>query len=249
MKKKATTRPAKAAAKTEAAPSAPSRKGFFSLMKKLGASKGLLAALEKYDRAAFFDPIFRERLFADESLPVGAGEYAETPSTLARMIGHARLKKSARVLEGGTGSGYSTAILSGLAHEVISIEISGELAAAAKTRHERMRIRNTRFFAGDGTDPDEELGLFDAVIVWAACHARPLILAAFLNEGGRLVFPMGPFHQQQIAVYTRDGAEAKTAFHEYCAFPPVRGRYGTDLLNRETVMANFSLEEEGKEEE
>jgi len=225
------------------------RKNLIAAMKKLKPSKNLLAALEKYDRGAFLDPLFHETCYADETVPVGAGERAEAPSTVVRMIGHAGIRKSSRVLEVGTGSGYSAALLSALAREVVTIEINEDLAGTAKTRHERLRIRNTRFFAGDGTDPDEALGPFDAIIVWGACFARPLLLAAFLEPGGRLVFPMGPFHQQQITLYTREGNDAKTTFHEYCSFQPIHGRYGTDLLNRETVMASFSLDgdEEGEE--
>jgi protein-L-isoaspartate(D-aspartate) O-methyltransferase len=234
--------------KTAGAPVKASKKNFIAAMKKLKPAKGLLTALEKYDRAAFFDPLFRDRFYSDETMPIGGGLTAEAPSTLVRMIQHAGVKKGARLLEVGTGSGYSTAILASLAREVVTIEISESLAAAAKTRHERLRVRNTRFYSGDGTDPDEALGSFDTIIVWGACHARPLILAAFLEPGGRLVFPMGPFHQQQISVYTREGSDARTSFHEFCSFHPLHGRYGTDLLNRETVMANFSLEEEEGEE-
>ena len=234
--------------KTAGKPGKATKKSFIAEMKKLKPAKSLLAALEKYDRAAFFDPLFRDRFYSDEAMPIGGGLTAEVPSILVRMIHHAGIKKGSRLLEVGTGSGYSTALLASLVREVVTIEINESLAASAKTRHERLRIRNTRFFCGDGSDPDESLGSFDTVIVWGACHARPLILAAFLEPGGRLVFPMGPFHQQQISLYTREGSEARTSFHEFCTFQPLHGRYGTDLLNRETVMANFSLEEEEGEE-
>ncbi len=219
------------------------KKNFIDAMKKLTPRKEFKNALETFDRGAFLDPIFSETFYSDEAVPLGAGQRTDVPTTLVRMIGYADIKKSSRVLEVGTGSGYSAALLSSLAKEVVTIEIDEKLAASAKTRHELLRIRNTRFFTGDGTDPDESLGPFDAIIVWGACFARPLLLAAFLGPGGRLVFPMGPFHQQQIALYTLDGSDARTTFHEYCAFLPIHGRYGTDLLHRETIMANFSPEE------
>ena len=147
------------------------------------------------------------------------------------MVSRALPLKGTRVLEIGTGSGYSSAILSLLAGEVITIDINESLAAAARIRHERMRIRNTRFFIGDGTDPSEELGTFDAIFVFAACYARPLSLAPMLKSRGRLIFPMGPFHQQQVSVFTMDEGGPHTSFHEFCSLQPIRGRFGTEILN------------------
>lgn len=224
-----------------------SKKTYLEMLKKLKPSKSLMAALEKFDRAQFLDPLFAETFYLDESVPIGAGERTEKPSTLVQMLERGNITKKSRVLEIGTGSGYSTAILAEIAHEVVSIEIREELAERAKVRHERLRIRNTRFFTGDGTDADESLGLFDTIFVWGACFARPLLLASLLKPKGKLVFPMGPAHQQQIVVYSDDGASQKTTFHEFCFFYPLQGKYGTEIMHRETVMANFSLDEENAE--
>jgi hypothetical protein len=57
---------------------------------------------------------------------------------------------------------------------------------------------------------------------------------------------MGPAHQQQIAVYANDADNPRTRFHEFCFFHPIQGRYGTEIMHRDTVMANFSLEEENE---
>ncbi len=224
-----------------------SKKTYLDILKKLKLSKSLIAAFEKFDRAQFLDPLFSETFYLDESVPIGAGERTEKPSTLVQILQHGSITKKSRVLEIGTGSGYSTAILSEIAHEVVSIEIREELAKRAKVRHERLRIRNSRFFIGDGTDADESLGLFDAIFVWGACFARPLLLAALLKPEGKLIFPMGPAHQQQIAVYSDNGDNPGTTFHEFCFFHPLQGKYGTEIMNRETVMANFSLDEDSAE--
>lgn len=224
-----------------------SRKTYIDMLKKLKPSKNLMAAIEKFDRAYFLDPLFAELFYLDESVPIGAGERTEKPSTLVQMIQRGNIAKKFRVLEIGTGSGYSTAILSEIAHEVVSVEIREELAERAKLKHERLRIRNCRFFIGDGTDADESLGLFDAIFVWGSCFARPLLLASLLKPQGKLIFPMGPAHQQQIAVYSDDGNNQKTTFHEFCFFHPIQGKYGTEIMHRETVMASFSLDDENAE--
>lgn len=221
-----------------------SKKTYIEMLKKLKPSKSLLAAIEKFDRAQFLDPLFNESFYLDESVPIGEGERTEKPSTLIQMLNRGDIAKKSRVLEIGTGSGYSTALLAEIAHEVVSIEIRDELAQRAKVRHERLRIRNSRFFVGDGTELDESLGLFDTIFVWGTCFARPLLLASLLKPEGKLVFPMGPAHEQQIAVYSDEGNNPKTTFHEFCFFYPIQGKYGTDIMHRETVMANFALDEE-----
>lgn len=221
-----------------------SKNTYIAMLKKFNPSKELLSALEKYDRSFFLDPIFSESFYIDEAVPIGSGERTEKPSTLIQMITRATISKQSRILEIGTGSGYSTALLSELAQEVVSIEIREELARRAKIRHERLKIRNTRFFVGDGTEVDESLGLFDAIFVWGACFARPLLLTTILNKDGKIIFPMGPAHQQQIAVYFESEDGPKTTFHEFCFFYPIQGKYGTEIMNRDTVLARFSLDDD-----
>ncbi|MCX7678691.1 MAG: methyltransferase domain-containing protein [Spirochaetes bacterium] len=220
------------------------KRTYIAMLKKINPSPELLAALEKFDRAYFLDPIFSESYYVDEAIPIGSGERTEKPSTLVRMISYANITKNSRVLEIGTGSGYSAALLSELAQEVVSIEIREELAIRAKTRHERLKIRNTRFFVGDGTEIDNAIGTFDTIFVWGACFARPLLLTMLLKKSGKIIFPMGPAHQQQIAVYFESDDGPKTTFHEFCFFSPLVGKYGTEIMNRDTVMARFSLDDD-----
>ena len=82
---------------------------------------------------------------------------------------------------------------------------------------------------------DEDIGIFDTVLVFAGCYARPLPLLKHLKEGGKLIFPMGPLHRQQIAVLTNEllaenNGFYKVTFHDFCYFKTIEGRYGTKLI-------------------
>lgn len=199
-------------------------------LKEAGIVKAVLDAAADVDRKKFVDPIFADRAYSLEEIPIGCGQKNDDPVIMARMIGQLGLKKKSRVLEVGTGSGYSTAILSLLSHEVVTIEYHEDLARTAKERVIGHGFNSTRFYAGDATDFDGPLGLFDSVIVFAACSRTPYFLINAVKPGGVAVFPMGPPHQQQIARFVNN-AEARRMsdnfrFLDFCAFDSIRGVYG-----------------------
>lgn len=200
------------------------------LLKKNKIKKSICDLFEKCDRKLFFDNAFKDKLFENEALPIGYGQNSDPPLILAKMLHLVKLKKKQRVLEIGTGSGYSTALLSHIADEVISIEYNENLARSAKTRITGLKRDNIRFFAGDATDLSSDLGEFDAVIIWAACHQSPIRLLDLLKDNGTAVYPQGPAHQQQICVYSALPGlvhSAKNfAFYDFCVFNSIRGPYG-----------------------
>jgi protein-L-isoaspartate(D-aspartate) O-methyltransferase len=208
-----------------------SKKNFLKLLKDNKIRKSVINSFESIDQEKFFDPIFEKKLYTDETIPIGQGQNSDPPLALARMLHYLTSKKRSRILEIGTGSGYSTALISPLVDEIITIEYHEALARAAKERLTDLNCSNIRFFAGEGTNIVEPLGLFDAIIIFAACPKRPLSLSSNLQDGGTIIFPMGPFHQQQIAVLekiTNDESEVmyKTHFYELCTFTPIIGLYG-----------------------
>ena len=78
------------------------------------------------------------------------------------MIELLSLRKNSRVLEVGTGSGYSTAILASIAKDVVTIDYHERLAKDAKVRLLGMGFNNIRFFSGEVTKNYKDLGDFDA---------------------------------------------------------------------------------------
>ncbi len=204
---------------------------FIIRLQKNKIPKRIFDAFAAVKQEDFFDEIYEDRLYGCEPVPIGRGETSDDPLALARMIHYCGIKKDFHVLEIGTGSGYSTAILAQLAKSVTTIEIDEALALQAKQRFKKLGLSNIRIFAGDGTDVDESLGFFDGAVILAGCRKRPLLLLHVMKPDSMIVFPMGPAHQQQIALmlnHRDDAVEGlyPVVFKEFCSFMPIIGIYG-----------------------
>lgn len=200
-------------------------------LKKNRIKKKVLDVIEKTERKKFFDPIFREKFYGPEPIPIGFHENSDSLPTLAKMIQLLDLKKKSRVLEIGTGSGYSTALLASLVSEVVTIEYYEDLALAARDRLRDSGFNNIKFYTGDGTDNREDLGFFDALIVLCGCYSNPYSVINLLNGEGTAVFPMGTPLQQQVVLFRNllsddNIPRSKIEFHDFCQFDSIKGRYG-----------------------
>ena len=191
----------------------------------------IIDAFGSLDQGFFFDSLFKDRFYGREAVPIGCGESSDEPFALAKMINYLMPKSGWRILEVGTGSGYSTCLLSMMTSEVVTIEYNEELAASAKKRFSRLKRNNIRSFVGDGTGLNGLPGEFDAAIILSACQKRPLSIIDYLKKSGVMVFPMGTVLQQQIAILKNEHSAAgeglfATEFKEMCTFAPIRGQYG-----------------------
>jgi protein-L-isoaspartate(D-aspartate) O-methyltransferase len=204
-------------------------KEFFALLKQEGIRKDVADAFKKFNQKDFFDQIFSGYFYSYEPVPIGFGEKADASPILAKMINYLNLGRKSRILEIGTGSGYSTAILSMLFDELITVEYYEELALSTKERLAKLKIKNVKFLTGDIMEMESLPGMFDGIIIFAACARRPLFLTDYLKGRGKIVFPMGPVYQQQITVMTNEpgenGSLYKISFHDLCSFTPLIGMY------------------------
>ncbi len=147
----------------------------------------LLRALEKVPREIFVPHRFVDLARRDLSLPIGCGQTLSEPWLVARMIEALAPAPHHRVLEIGTGSGYATAILAELAHEVLSIERFQSLAIAARLRLESLGVANAAIVFGDGLSIPRDAGSFDRILVHGRLEAVPLRLVEALATDGRMV--------------------------------------------------------------
>lgn len=204
-------------------------KEFYTLLKQEGIREEIIDAFKKFNQKDFFDQIFSGYFYSHEPVPIGNGEKGDASPILAKMINHLSPGKESRILEIGTGSGYSTAIMSKLFSEIVTVEYFEELALSAKERLARLKINNVKFLTGDILELDGIPGMFDGIIIFAACPSRPLFFTPHLKEKGMIVFPMGPVYQQQITVMINEPGEKdslyKMYFHDLCSFTPLRGMY------------------------
>lgn len=205
---------------------------FIHALKQEGASEGLISVFESVSRERYIDSGYRKFSGENRTFPTMLGEETDDPVTLMKMLQLLAPSKSWKVLEVGTGLGWSTAILSSLAGEVVTVEYHEELALRAKENLKAGGVENVRILAGDGTEqPADEEG-FDGIIVHAASLSLPVMLMNQLRAGGRMVFPMGPAVSQQLIRFApplEDADDSPTrhvTFHDVCRFNSIRGFYG-----------------------
>jgi protein-L-isoaspartate(D-aspartate) O-methyltransferase len=173
--------------------------------------RAVLAAMRRVPRHRFVPDAYAPLAYLDGALPIGHGQTISQPSLVAMMTEALALKKTDKVLEVGTGSGYQAAILAELADTVLTIEILEPLAREAERTLADLGYRNVRVRVGDGYRGWPEEAPFDAIIVTAAPDHVPQPLLNQLAVGGRLILPVGRFFQT-LDLYRRtaEGYEHKT---------------------------------------
>jgi protein-L-isoaspartate(D-aspartate) O-methyltransferase len=188
----------------------------------------VLDAMAEVPRERFVPAEHRRRAYADSALPIGAGQTISQPWIVAAICQALELQGNERVLEVGTGSGYSTAVLSRLAREVITIERHSELAAEAKVTLDDLGCANVEIVIGDGSVGLPDRQPFEAIAVHATAPAPPARLLAQLADGGRLVVPVAARSADMLTQFTRQGDECGTRVIGPCRFVPLIGDEGFD---------------------
>lgn len=188
----------------------------------------VLAAIAAVPREEFVAPGLRGSAYADDALPIAAGQTISQPYIVARMTELLALWPDDRVLEVGTGSGYQAAVLAALGCPVVSLERHAELADAARRRLERLGYADrVEVRVADGSLGDPEGAPWRAILVAAAAPRVPEALREQLDPvGGRLVVPVGSAEQQELILVIRDGDRWTEASDGPVRFVPLIGGQG-----------------------
>ena len=165
----------------------------------------VLDAIGKVPRHEFVPDDQRPYAYENRPLSIGYGQTISQPYIVAMMTDLLKPKKTDRVLEVGTGSGYQAAILAELVDSVYTIEIVEELAATAAGNLKRAGYDIVHTRIGDGYYGWESEAPFDGIIVTAVASHIPPPLIKQLKPGGRMVIPVGgQFMMQYLVLVTKD---------------------------------------------
>jgi len=186
----------------------------------------VLAAMAKIRREHFVRPEDKSRAYSDAPLPIGLGQTISQPYIVALMTQELRVNPDCEVLEIGTGSGYQTAILSGLAKKVYTVEKLEPLAESARSVLNKLDIANVEYYVGDGSCGWPEQKLFDRIIVTAAVPNIPEPLVEQLADMGLIVAPVGPQMLQELLVCEKSGSKLTEKVICGCRFVRLIGKYG-----------------------
>lgn len=187
----------------------------------------VLAAMAAVPRERFVPAGSRDIAYADQAVPIAAGQTISQPWMVALMTQLLDPPTGCRVLEIGTGSGYQAAVLAAMGCDVLGIERLPELADAARERIDALAFgARVEIRVGDGSLGWPADGPWSRIIVAAAAPAVPDALVQQLADGGRLVIPVGGRREQELVLVERRGAELATTNHGPCVFVLLRGAGG-----------------------
>jgi protein-L-isoaspartate(D-aspartate) O-methyltransferase len=187
----------------------------------------VLAAMGEVPREAFVPPRLRHRAYADSALPIAVEQTISQPWIVAAICQALELNGTERVLEVGTGSGYSACVLSLLAAEVISVERHQALALEAREALSSLAVTNVELTIGDGSRGLPERAPFEAIAVHATAPAAPPALISQLAEGGRLVVPIATDEETDLlTLLRRRGDDVEVEAIAPCRFVPLVGEEG-----------------------
>jgi protein-L-isoaspartate(D-aspartate) O-methyltransferase len=130
------------------------------------------------------------------------------PKMIARMLRALEVKRGSRVLEIGTGSGYSTALLAELVGScgmVVSIDVDPPVSERARSRLSTARYTNVLVTTGDGRLGSPTFGPYDHVVAWCSVGVVPEAWLDQSTPDAVLVVPLRSAEHSWIGKYRRSG--------------------------------------------
>jgi protein-L-isoaspartate(D-aspartate) O-methyltransferase len=191
--------------------------------------KRVLSAFLKVPRDEFVSFQNQEDAYQDHPIDIGYKQTISQPYMAAFMTELLSLKGDEKILEIGTGSGYQAAILSLLCEHVFTIERIPQLAFSARKIFNKLCYDNIDVIVEDGSCGLERFSPYDRIIVTCAAPKVPDVLTAQLNDGGRLVMPIGERCSQELVVIEKLSGQLKQSILGNCVFVPLLGKYGWDI--------------------
>jgi protein-L-isoaspartate(D-aspartate) O-methyltransferase len=174
----------------------------------------VMEVMGKVARHEFVPRELQPHAYLDRPLPIGYDKTISQPFIVALMTDFLQVGAQDVVLEIGTGMGYQSAVLAGLAHKVYSVEIIEPLAEQAVKRLARAGCANVEVRVGNGYHGWREHAPFDRIIATAAPDLIPAPLIHQLKPGGRMVLPAGLPDSQQLILVEKSATDGRLTTRE-----------------------------------
>jgi protein-L-isoaspartate(D-aspartate) O-methyltransferase len=163
----------------------------------------VLKAMRKVERHLFVPSDQAAKAYGDYPLPIGWGQTISQPYIVAFMTEALEITPHSKVLEIGTGSGYQAAVLAELCDSVFTVEIIKGLGERASHLLTVMGYKNIRVRIGDGYQGWAQHAPYQAIIVTCSPTHIPLPLIEQLDEGGKMIIPVGVMYNQELVVLVK----------------------------------------------
>ena len=156
----------------------------------------IIEAFRKIKRADFMPENMKDLAEVDEAMPIGQGQTISQPKVVAFMLELLEPKAGEKILDVGSGSGWTSALLSEIVGEkgrVVSLELIPELKEFGEknaAKYGFVEKGTAQFICCDGSKGYEEESPFDKILASAAARRVPEAWKKQLKVGGRIVAPI-----------------------------------------------------------
>lgn len=174
-------------------------------------------------REEFVPPQYQALAFTDLEIPLGEGERMWFPRVEARVLQELGVRRTDKVLEVGTGSGYFAALLAHKAGHVYSVEIKPALATFGKRNLQRHGLDNVTLETGDAARGWPKYAPYDLIVLTGSTPVLPHTFIEQLAPGGRLFAVVGepPVMSARLCTWTAPGACSSVDLFETVIAPLV----------------------------
>lgn len=160
-------------------------------------------AFLKIKREDFLPDDIKKLAELNEALPIGFGQTISQPLVVAFMLEQLQPKPGEKILDIGSGSGWTTALLAHIVSQkgisrrkgrITAVEVVPELKEFGEknlAKYDFIKKGIVKIFSADASRGYPEEAPFDKILASAACREIPSAWKEQIKVGGKIVAPVG----------------------------------------------------------